>query len=426
MFLKLCEKSFIKRTPDSYSYSFFKNKIRNSLQINQSAYDILSYCDGTNSMDDIVLHLRKKYNSDENTVKNNVESFLKPLTDSELVEFSSIKNLYNIQKGSHAFYLPDVIIWEITNFCPLDCKHCYLETKNQFMNSKEDIDNILEIIEKSGAFQVQLTGGEALTHPYFDYIVKQLINKGIIVSVSTSGMILNNHILECLCRLKNVVGSYIRVSLDGNEKTHNFIRNNPKSYQNAINFIKEMIKNGIECQLSTIISNQSEQEIEELVCTAKELGISLMEIGLIIKTGNALKNNFLSDMQIGKYNSFLKSLSAKYSNEKFTVKLPCEINRQNCGAGSKIITIKPNMDIALCPTNNLIMGNLQKQSIEDIMTNSGNKICHLSAPCDGLCGDCKNKDICKNCISQGLAQKTSVKHCNWYETQKSILNQFLG
>ena len=425
MFLKLCVKSFIKCTPSSYNYYFFKNGIRNSLQINQSAYDILSYCDGTNSVDDIVFHLRKRYDSNENTIKNNVESFLKPLTDSELVEFTSVKNLCNIQKGNRAFYLPDVIIWEITNFCPLDCKHCYLKTKNQFMNSKEDIDNILEIIEKSGAFQVQLTGGEALTHPYFDYIVNQLINKGIIVSVSTSGIMINNHILQCLLELKKVMGSYVRVSLDGNEKTHNFIRNNPKSYKNAINFIKEMVKNGIECQLSTIISNQSEQEIEELVCMAKNLGISLMEIGLIIKTGNALKNDFLSDMQISRYNSFLKSLSVKYNDEKFTIKLPYEMNQQNCGAGSKIITIKSNMDIASCPTNNLILGNLKKQSIENIMTNSGNTLCRLAAPCDSLCSDCKNKDICKNCISQGLAQKGSVEHCNWYETQKSILNQFL-
>lgn len=142
---------------------------------------------------------------------NSIDSFAR--TDSELVEFSSIKNLYDIQKGSHAFYLPDVIIWEITNFCPLDCKHCYLETKNQFMNSNEDIDNILEIIEKSGAFQVQLTGGEALTHPHFDYIIDQLIDKGIIISVSTSGMVLNNHILECLCEIKKVRGSYHKSEL---------------------------------------------------------------------------------------------------------------------------------------------------------------------------------------------------------------------
>ena len=122
----------------------------------------------------------------------------------------------------------------------------------------------------------------------------------------------------------------------------------------------------------------------------------------------------------------MKSLSAKYSDEKFTIKLPCEINQQNCGAGSKIIAIRPNMDIAPCPTNNLVLGNLQKQSIEDIMTSGGNKLCNLAAPCDGLCCNCKNKDICKNCISQGLAQKDTVKHCGWYENQKAILNHFVN
>lgn len=426
MFLKLCEKSFIKCTPDSYSYSFFKNGIRNSLQINRSAYDILSYCNGQNSMEDIILNLYEKYGSDKNAVKNNVESFIKPLIDSELIEFSPIKSLYNVKKGNSEFCLPDVIIWEITNFCPLDCKHCYLENKNQFISTEKDIDKVLNIIEKSGVIQVQLTGGEALTHPRFDYIIDRLIEKGIIVSVSTSGMVLNSHILESLSKLKKVTGSCVRVSLDGNEKTHNFIRNNSTSYKNAIKFIKEIVKCGIECQLSTVISNQSEQEIEELVHLAKELKVSLIEIGLIINTGNALKNNIVSTMELSKYNIFLKSLSLKYSDENFTIKLPCGETVKNCGAGSKIIAIRSNMDIAPCPTNTLVLGNIKDQSIEDIMVKSGNKFRNLLAPCDEFCAKCENKDICKNCMSQGLAQKNNATHCYWYESQKNILNQFLG
>lgn len=426
MFLKLCEKSFVKCTPDSYSYSFFKEGIRNSLQINQSAYDILCCCDGQHNMEDTVLHLCKKYNSDKNTVKNNVENFLNPLIDSKLVEFSSSKSLIGIKKGNIEFCLPDVIIWEITNFCPLDCKHCYLENKNQSMITKKDIDKILKVVDESGVFQVQITGGEALTHPRFGNIVSNLIDRGIIVSVSTSGMILNDNILESLCKLKKVAGSYVRVSLDGNEKMHNFVRNNFASYKNAVKFIQEMVKNGVECQISTIISNQSESEIEELVCFSKKLGVSLVEIGLVINTGNALKNNFVSNMEVSKYSMFLKSLSLKYSDENFTVKLPCDESQKNCGAGSKIITISPNMDVKPCPTNNLVLGNLQEQPIEEIMINSGKNLCGLVAPCDEFCVDCKNKDICKNCISQGLAQKDSVKYCNWYENQKDILSKFLG
>ena len=156
-------------------------------------------------------------------------------------------------------------------------------------------------------------------------------------------------------QIKGSAGSFVRVSLDGSEKSHNFIRNNDQSYQRAIQFIKEMVKNEMDCQIGTVITNQSEKEIEELVCLAKKLGVSLIEIGLIINLGNSIKNNIVSSVELYEYKEFLKMLSSKYSDENFVVKLPCDSKQKNCGAGSKILTIKANMDIAPCPTANLTL-----------------------------------------------------------------------
>lgn len=425
MFLKLCDKSFVKCAPDYYSCSFFKNKTRNSLKINESAYNILSYCDGNYSKDDIISALCEKYSSSEEEVRSNVEPFLKQMIDLDLIECLESPNSSNIKRGSSKIYFPDVIMWEITDFCPLDCKHCYLESKNNVVCSLENIDKILNIIDISGTFQIQLTGGEALTNPHFEYILNNLIDRGIIVSISTSGMILNENIIKCLRRLKEVAGSFVRVSLDGSEKSHNFIRNNDHSYQRAIHFIKEMVKNDIDCQVGTVITNQSKKEIEELVCLAKNLGVSLIEIGLIINIGNSIKNNVVSSLELFEYKEFLKTLSSKYSDENFIVRLPCDSKEKNCGAGSKILTIKANMDIAPCPTANLVLGNLNQKPIEEIMQNSGQKFHELVSPCEELCYSCKEIENCKNCISQGLAQGREVKHCKWYSKQKLILDQFI-
>lgn len=425
MFLKLCEKSFLKCAPGYYSCSFFKNNTRNSLEINESAYNILSYCDGNYTKDDSISALCEKYSSSEEEIRNNVEPFLKQMINVDLIEFLGLPKPSNIKRGSSKIYFPDVIMWEITDFCPLDCKHCYLESKSNVVCDLKNIDKILNIIDISGTFQVQLTCGEALTHPHFEYILNNLIDRGIIVSISTSGMILNDSIVKCLCRLKEVAGSFVRVSLDGSEKSHNFIRNNDKSYQRAIQFIKEMVKNEIDCQIGTVITNQSEKEIEELVCLAKNLGVSLIEIGLIISVGNSIKNNIVSSVELYKYKEFLKMLSSKYSDENFAVKFPCESKQKNCGAGSKILTIKANVDIAPCPTANLVLGNLNQKSIKEIMKNGGQKFHELVSPCEELCHSCKEIENCKSCISQGLAQKREVKHCEWYSKQKLILDQFI-
>ncbi len=424
MFLKLCDKSFVKSSPGSYSYSFFKNGKREFLKINESAYNILKLCSGKYSMEDIVSFLLRSYDSGEDEVRGNVENFLRPLIVSSLVEIVGSGTCDKIERGNREICFPDAIMWEITDCCPLECRHCYLGDKSGIAVSRENVEKVFGLIEKSGVFQVQITGGEALTHPSFGYILNFLIDRGIIISVSTSGIVLNDKILKSLSRLREVGGSVVRVSLDGNEKTHNFIRNNNLSYKRAIMFIKEVIENKIECQVSTTVTNQPRDEIEELTSMVKNLGVSLIEIGLIINKGDALKNGLMSRIEIEQYSAFLHYLSSKYNDSRFSVKIPSESNQKNCGAGSKMIAIKPNMDITPCVTSDLVLGNLEKQSIDEIMSNCGKKFHDFVAPSSDLCRGCKNEKICRNCMVQGLIQKNTVKHCKWYESQKVVLKQF--
>lgn len=163
-------------------------------------------------------------------------------------------------------------------------------------------------------FQVQITGGEALTHPELGYIIAQLIDRGIIISVSTSGMLLNDKISEDLKGLKNVAGSSIKVSLDGNEKTHNFIRQDIRSYKNAVEFVKKMKKEEIPCQIGTTVVDQSKEELEKLVSLVKELGVQSINIGMICSQGCAKENEIktsLSPLDLNKFLHNLKEILSK-------------------------------------------------------------------------------------------------------------------
>lgn len=124
MFLRLTDKSYIKYKPDSYIFSSFKDGYRDPAIINESAAEILALCDGTNTLQDIVAVLSEKYDSPE-IVKENVNSFLDPFIKNNLIETIQISSKSDVTKGSQAIYYPDVLIWEITDYCPLMCKHCY-------------------------------------------------------------------------------------------------------------------------------------------------------------------------------------------------------------------------------------------------------------------------------------------------------------
>ncbi len=431
MYPKLTKKSFLKIRPNAYLFSpYYKGGFRDSVKINKTAADILSFCDGTHSVDYIVGTLKNKYKEKEDIVRKNVEGFLVPLINSGIIEnetkcIKSESSKSHI-KGSKKIFYPDILIWEVTDFCPLNCKHCYLTKKNNNVFSKIDIQRVFEIIDKSGVYQVQLTGGEALSHPNVDYIIDELIQRGIIVSVSTSGVIFNDKILSSLIKLKNVRGSFVRVSLDGNEITHNDIRQNESAYKKALNFIKILKENEIPCQIGTTIVNQTKNELENLTKIVKENGACLIEFGLLTIQGHAKENHLTSFLNQRELIEFLKILSNNFTDDKFMVKVPNEKGIiKNCGAGCQIIVIKANKDVAVCPTAEFTVGKLDDCEIEEIMSRCGKQFSDVTAPNEKICGNCKNQMECVGCISRALILKNTVKKCRWFENEYKYLQPFL-
>jgi radical SAM protein with 4Fe4S-binding SPASM domain len=115
-------------------------------------------------------------------------------------------------------------------------------------------------------------------------------------------------------------------------------------------------------------------------------------------------------------------LDKKYSCDSFTVKVTSnKKNNKNCGAGYALIDIKPNLDVTLCPTTMLKLGNLREQSIHEIMERHGDSFNSFISPCAKFCKDCIKRNICKGCIAQGLVWKDKVSKCPWYEAQNGIL-----
>lgn len=86
--------------------------------------------------------------------------------------------------------------FEITPFCNLDCKMCYVHlTKEQLAGktplSAECWERIMSEAIDAGMMYACLTGGECLTSPDFDRIYLFLHSKGVQVSVLTNGVLLD-------------------------------------------------------------------------------------------------------------------------------------------------------------------------------------------------------------------------------------------
>lgn len=426
MFPCLIKNAFVKVTPNTneYFFCFSSEGMPYLTNVNESGYRILALCDGKHSIEEIIYEVNRNYDEELSRTEEKVKDFLNPLIDAKIILENQNEIVENkIIRGSMEAYMPTIISWDITDYCPLNCKHCYINEKNCSIISKKEIDTVLEMIDDSGIYQVQLTGGEALTHPELEYIISGLINRGIVTAISTSGYFSNNTIFEILEKIKLVKGSILRVSLDGLKSTHNKVRGKNDAYDKTMIFLKEAIKRGIPCQVETCLINQNKNELEEMIRKVKEIGVNSIEIGLLLEMGNAKRNKLHSSWNAKKYQSLLTELNTKFGSDEFRIRQLERKDRKNCGAGYVLCHITSALEVKPCAMLEINLGNLHKESMEKIMIKWGRVFHDLEGPQSKFCQKCEEKEMCNNCSAAGFNTKDKVQYCKWYEYLKTILKK---
>lgn len=428
MYPNLVENSFIKLTPDKNEcfYIFNSEGIRHLTSINESGSMILALCNGNHSQEEIIFEINQQYDETLKETEKKVKDFLTPLINANLIlDKRNGNNKKVIVKGSSEVYLPTIISWDITEQCPLNCKHCYIGEKRNNVLTRDEINKVLEIIDYSGVYQVQVTGGEALTHPDLGYIISNLINRGIVTAVSTSGYISNDEIFKALEKLKSIYGSSLRVSLEGGEHSHNEIRGKKDAYTNTIEFIKKAVKLEIPCQVETCLINQTKREIEEMVSTVKGLGVSALEIGMLLDIGNAQENNLKSSWSVEEYSILLEELNLKYEDSTFKIRKNSESTQKNCGAGYILCHFTSRLEVKPCPMLDFNLGDLHSESMVEIMSRYGKAFHDIEFPQSKFCENCEKKEVCKNCSAAGFHNKDKVNVCDWFAKAKKNLQSFI-
>ena len=112
--------------------------------------------------------------------------------------------------------------------CNCRCVMCDIWKDNQNLKqlTEEDIRDLLATFKKFGTKQVLMSGGEALLHPNFFRFCEILRKESIKVSLLSTGLTLRKYAQQLIDNVYEVI-----VSLDGDEETHNAIRNIPDAYR---------------------------------------------------------------------------------------------------------------------------------------------------------------------------------------------------
>ncbi len=282
--------------------------------------DILSLCDGTKTVLQIIDELVIQYGAENDprieSFKKSIESFIEYQIKHKVVMLSDrIVNVNNIYGIRNKFY-PNALSVEITSRCNFMCPHCY---KNASYLGK-DIDEkvIIYIIQTFGekVKQLQLTGGEPFANPNIDRYI-HMLSDHFEIRIPTNGSLLYKYNDSTISKL-----SYVQFSLYGaNSEEYEKFTRNKDAFFSLEKSIEKVNHCGVDNVLSLVLNKNNIHRMEEFVVCALKLGGKRIKFGVPSIAGRACddmeseKKFLLSDNDLRYAYRESRNLKTKYAGK---------------------------------------------------------------------------------------------------------------
>lgn len=166
-----------------------------------------------------------------------------------------------------------VVVWNMTQRCNLKCVHCYARSEDISYDNELTHDQALAMMDDLAAFGVPVllfSGGEPLVHPRLVEYAQYAVSKGMRAVISTNGTLITK---EKAQTLKEIGLSYVGISLDGLEPTHDMFRGVPGSFKRAMAAIEHCQAAGIKVGLRFTINKRNVKDIPGIFDLLEEKNI---------------------------------------------------------------------------------------------------------------------------------------------------------
>jgi len=320
------------------------------------------------------------------------------------------------------------------------CLHCASDFNGSRKRGKElDHDKALDLCRQLadlGCEKVILSGGEAILREDWQVIAETLNKLDIATSLISNGYILNREIASAAKKLGLV---RIGLSLDGLRRTHNHIRQNPKSFDRVINAARYVVEEGIPLNIVTHINRSNLSEMLEMEALVKSLGASVwrLQIGSPLGSMASHPELFIIPEELPDVVKFIVEAKRRwqipisvgdnigyYSKDEELLRSTPNRGGLNfwggCSAGCLTMGIEADGNIKGClslQSDEFIEGNIRDVPLREIWNRPGAFAYTRNFKVENLKGHCRNcelGEICRGGCTFMAYGSTGVVHDNPY------------
>ncbi|MCX7924024.1 MAG: radical SAM protein [Clostridia bacterium] len=282
--------------------------------------------------------------------------------------------------------------WHITERCNYRCTHCYQE---DYSGKELDYTQLLSILEqfkqlllirnaktKTQNFRshITVTGGEPFVREDFMRLLEVLSSHKHLFSFSilTNGSLITPAVSRYLKKLQP---SFVQVSIEGNEVTHDKIRGN-ESYRKVCESIKLLVKEGIRTYISFTAHRDNYKEFPDVAFLGRRLRVAKVWSDRLIPAGSGteLCDKLLTPNETQEFFEIMhrckkKPLRFWSSRTEITMNRALQFlvdggKPYHCTAGDTLITVQPNGYLLPCRRMPIVVGNLMETPLPELYYNS--------------------------------------------------------
>ena len=327
------------------------------LLVNGNMAKVLSYCDGTRSIEDI-----RKLIGDHPYASQAIEE-LQKICKSGFFDPACNQECHKNQTLLHSLHL------NMTALCNLKCIYCYAEERNNAFNNYLNFDEYRSLVDDvfsiNPSCTMTFTGGEPLLSENTIPVAKYCKEKGMPTFLLTNGCLVSPKNAQALADCFDT----IRVSIDGASAPVHDILRGTGSFEKAMRGIALLEEHGKPPLVAMTVTNKNIQDIGPL---AEKFG-SRLTFQPLYNVGRARKLNLGVSGQ-----EYYESLASEKTVEPYAQLSQHLLSLKNrgctrCAMGDGELSVSPEGNVFPCHMlheQRYLAGNIREQSFSEIYKNS--------------------------------------------------------
>jgi len=325
----------------------------------------------------------------------------------------------------HSTRKNDVVIpiyasFAITNKCPYNCWHCYINSLKEEDMPTESVLNIIHMLQDLGISVIAFTGGEPLLRTDIYEIISKIDTKKSSVVLFSTGYGLTKEKAE---KLRDAGLFGIIIGLEHiDQETQDKLRNHDGSYKQALTGIKNAKEAGLYVGISTVATKERiktgeiwdfirfarKKEVDEVLILEPIPVGKIVDEEKVILTNKERKQLIKLHKKTNKNKKYTRVLSYPYRESKKIM---------GCCAGYQYIHVTASGNICPCSFTPLSFGNAQKEKINSIWKRMNTTFCKPDSNCFMVK---YHKHISKNLDKGFIDYKKTVKLFNNHPKKSDV------